>query len=160
MTTTPTACLAWGVLTGFWAVPVTTCWWAAPAPNVLDGGADEDTASYAGSAAAVMVNLGTGTASGGDAEGDTLSGVEHVEGSAHGDTLTGDDNANRLFGLGGVDRLLGGAGNDVLEGGAGADVLDGGADEDTVSYAGSAAAVMVELATGTVSGGDAEGRYG
>ena len=104
-----------------------------------------------------MVNLGTGTASGGDAEGDTLSEVEHVEGSAHGDTLTGDNNANRLFGLGGCRPALGGAGNDVLEGGAGADVLDGGADEDTVSYAGSAAAVMVNLGTGTASGGDAEG---
>ena len=125
--------------------------------DVLEGGLDEDTASYAGSAAAVMVDLATGTVSGGDAEGDTLSGFENLEGSAHGDTLTGDGDANRLSGSGGDDMLEGGAGADVLEGGAGADVLNGGAGADTVSYAGSAVAVMVNLGTGTVSGGDAQG---
>ena len=123
----------------------------------LEGGADEDTASYAGSAAAVTVNLGTDTVSGGDAEGDVLVDIENVEGSAHGDVLTGDGDANRLLGAGGDDTLTGGAGADRLEGGAGADRLEGGADEDTASYAGSAAAVAVNLGTDTVSGGDAEG---
>ena len=116
--------------------------------DVLSGSPGTDTVSYAGSAAAVMVNLATGTGLGGDAQGDTISEVEHVEGSAHGDVLTGDNRANRLFGAGG---------DDTLEGGAGADVLDGGADADTASYAGSAAAVRVNLLTDTVSGGDAQG---
>ena len=114
----------------------------------LDGGPGLDVVSYAGSDAAVTVSLATGTASGGDAEGDEIVGFESVEGSRYGDRLTGDSGGNRLFGVGG---------NDTLDGGAGADRLDGGADVDVVSYAGSDAAVTVSLATGTGSGGDAEG---
>ncbi len=141
----------------------------------LDGGAGEDTLSYAGSDAGVNVNLATGAVSGGDAEGDTISGFEHVVGSAYGDTLVGDDGANRLsggagsdtlfgeggddhlFGGAGADTLSGGAGDDVLEGGAGADTLDGSSGEDTASYAGSDAGVDVSLVTGDGEGGDAEG---
>ena len=41
--------------------------------DTLDGGGGVDTASYATSAAGVTVSLTTGTGSGGDAEGDTLS---------------------------------------------------------------------------------------
>ena len=44
--------------------------------DTIDGGIGSDTASYALSAAGVTVNLGAGTASGGDAAGDTLSGIE------------------------------------------------------------------------------------
>ena len=71
----------------------------------------------------------------------------------------------RIGGIG-ADALNGSAGNDVLEGGAGddtltggdeADILDGGAGSDTVSYASSFSAVRVDLATGTGSGGHAEG---
>ncbi len=123
----------------------------------LDGGAGEDVLSYAGSGAGVNVNLATGAVSGGDAQGDTIAGFEHVLGSAHADTLRGDGGANRLWGGAGDDRLYGGAGDDVLEGGAGADRLDGGAGEDALSYAGSVAGVNVNLATGAVSGGDAQG---
>ena len=44
-----------------------------------------------------------------------------------------------------------------VEGGQGADTLTGGAGNDTVSYAGSAQGVNVNLATNAVSGGDAQG---
>ena len=44
--------------------------------------------------------------------------------------------------------LIGGAGNDLIEGGAGGDALDGGDGTDRVSYAGSNAAVSVNLAIG------------
>ena len=144
--------------------------------DTLDGGAGTDTVSYAGSGAGVRVDLGTaGTVSGGHAAGDTLRSIENVIGSAHNDELRGDNNANalwgragddkleglsgddRLYGEAGADRLYGGGGNDVLEGGAGADVLDGGAGTDTVSYAGSDAPVQVNLGTGAVSGGHADG---
>ena len=84
-------------------------------------------ASYAGSAQAVTVNLGTNTASGGDAAGDTLTSIEDLCGSAHADRLTGDANTN------------------VLEGGAGADVLDGGGGTDWAVYDNSAAGVQVHL---------------
>ena len=53
--------------------------------------------------------------------------VESVEGTAFGDTLTGNSGNNTLMGGGGNDVLSGGGGSDVLEGGAGADILNAGA---------------------------------
>ncbi len=114
----------------------------------LIGGAGEDTASYAGSDAAVNVDLLTGTHGGGHAAGDTLGGVEHLTGSGHGDTLAGDTGDNSIDG---------GGGDDVLIGWSGADTLVGGDGNDLASYAGSDAAVNVDLLTGTYSGGHAAG---
>ena len=71
----------------------------------------------------MTVDLSTGAASGGDAEGDTLQGIENLAGSGLNDTLTGDGEAN---------ILLGGAGDDLLAGGGGADTVDGGAGTDRV----------------------------
>lgn len=45
---------------------------------------------------------------------DTLAGIENLAGSAMNDTLTGDANANVLYGSGGNDRLDGGAGIDTV----------------------------------------------
>ena len=87
----------------------------------------------------MTVNLAAATATGGHADGDVMSGIEGVIGSAYNDVLRGNDEANRL------------------EGGAGADRLDGGAGADWVSYQGSNAGVTVDLRNNTVSGGDAEG---
>ena len=64
--------------------------------DVLDGGQeqeaeswrDSDYAMYELSDAGVTVNLATGEASGGHAEGDTLTGIENVVGSQHADMLT------------------------------------------------------------------------
>ncbi len=132
----------------------------------LDGGEGADRASYEGSAQAVIVNLQTGFAGGGDATGDTLISIENLTGSAFDDTLTGDASNNRIFGGDGFDtlvgndgndRLDGGIGNDTLVGGIGADRLDGGEGADTASYVGSAEAVIVNLATGFAAGGDANG---
>ena len=61
------------------------------------------------------------TVSGGDAAGDTLSGIEQVIGSGFADTLTGDANANTLWGMAGDDVLTGGGGGDTLKGGDGND---------------------------------------
>jgi Ca2+-binding RTX toxin-like protein len=116
--------------------------------DTLIGGLGSDTASYVGSSAAVTVNLATGINTGGHAAGDVFTGIENLTGSAFGDSLTGDAAAN---------SLSGGAGNDILVGGAGADTLDGGANTDTASYAASASAVTVNLATNVNVGGDAEG---
>jgi Ca2+-binding RTX toxin-like protein len=132
----------------------------------IDGGEGEDRAGYLLSGASIAVNLATGTVSGGDAQGDTLTGVEDVEGSQFSDRIAGDANANILFGRfgedtlnggGGADTLLGDSDDDVLTGGAGADRLDGGAGVDRASYAGSSAAVTVNLALGTGLGGQAAG---
>ncbi|MGL4966607.1 MAG: calcium-binding protein, partial [Inquilinus sp.] len=113
----------------------------------INGAAGTDTADYSASAAGVTIGL-TGTGTGGDAQGDTLTGIENLIGSAFADTLTGD---------GGANTLTGGAGNDVLVGGAGADILDGGNGTDTVRYNTSGSAVTVDLGAGTASGGDAQG---
>ena len=79
--------------------------------DALDGGTDTDTASYAGSSAAVTVSLVAGaTNTGGDAEGDTLSNIENLTGSAHDDSLTGNDFGNDLSGGAGADTLNGGRG--------------------------------------------------
>ncbi|MGO1079393.1 hypothetical protein [Inquilinus sp. CA228] len=90
--------------------------------DTLEGGAGTDTASYYSGATGVAVNLGAGTASGGDAAGDMLSGIENLSGSnLGGDILTGNAGANVLQGWGGNDALVGGAGKDTLTGGAGLD---------------------------------------
>ncbi|MHA6263298.1 calcium-binding protein [Arenibacterium sp. CAU 1754] len=129
-----------------------------------DGGADTlngskgiDTASYVTSAAAVTVNLGAGTATGGDATGDVLINIEGVDGSSFNDVLTGDAKGNYLDGKIGDDTLAGGDGDDVLTGGNGADALDGGAGVDRADYGASSDAVTVDLTAGTGLGGEAEG---
>ena len=101
--------------------------------DAIVGGGGIDTVSYRSSALAVGVNLATGLGSGGDAVGDTLTGIENVLGSDQGDTLTGNGGANALTGFAGADTLHGGGGDDVLDGGAGDDTLDGGAGNDTMS---------------------------
>ncbi|MBC6438400.1 MAG: hypothetical protein GDA52_09780 [Rhodobacteraceae bacterium] len=82
--------------------------------DALHGGAGSDTASYAGSSAGVNVNLASGAASGGHAEGDWLVSIENLVGSDHNDHLTGN---------GGANHLDGGAGNDTLTGGSGGDTF-------------------------------------
>ena len=106
--------------------------------NVLDGGLGADTVSYKNSSVAVTVDLGAGTAAGGDAAGDTLTGIESLTGSDFADVLTGDGT------------------NNVIEGGAGGDTLTGGLGSDTLSYAGSDEGVVVDLSAQTVSGGHAQ----
>ena len=148
-----------------------------PGGDVLVGGPGFDAVSYAGSPAGVTVNLTTGQAVGGDAEGDTFPGrqlvtwtdaagvvrsgrvadIEYLDGSEHDDILVGDSGADRLEGRGGDDRLAGRAGDDRLEGEAGADVLSGGEGQDTASYRYSDAGVIVRLHSGQAHGGHAEG---
>ncbi len=94
----------------------------AAGADQLNGGNGIDTVSYASSAVGVTVVMG-GVSSGGDADGDTMSGIEQVLGSFQNDIITGDANANTLWGLGGDDTLTGGVGADVLKGGAGNDTF-------------------------------------
>jgi hypothetical protein len=57
----------------------------------LAGGDGIDTADYATAATGVIVRLWNGTGQNGDAQGDTLSGIEHVAGGAGADSLIGAD---------------------------------------------------------------------
>lgn len=145
----------------------------AAGDDVLDGHGGVDAASYAGATAAVTVSLATpGSQDTGGAGVDTLSNIEGLIGSGHGDTLTGDagDNlldgragndvligaagADALFGRAGADDLQGGDGDDVIEGGTGGDDINGGAGSDTAAYRTAALGVTVSLAaTGAQSTG-------
>ena len=109
------------------------------ADRLNGGGGTRDILDYTYSDAGVTVNLATGVVSGGHAEGDTIGGFENIRGSSHDDTLIGDGGDNEIWG------------------GRDADRLDGGVGTDTLDYEGSDAGVTVNLATGVVSGGHAEG---
>ncbi len=105
----------------------------------LDGGIGMDTADYSASTVAVSVTVNGSANTGGDAAGDTLTGIENLIGSASNDTLIGDANDN------------------ILAGGAGQDSITGGMGSDTVDYSASASGVTINLADGSTAGGDAEG---
>ena len=122
------------------------------------GNSGGDTASYAGSSEGVKVSLVQGAENtGGDAQGDTLTEIENLTGSAQDDTLTGNMVSNRLSGGAGADTLSGGKGDDTLIGGTGRDRLRGGDGDDTADYSESAAGVRVNLQSNTAAGGDATG---
>ena len=124
-----------------------------PGADMLDGGPGSDTASYKSSAVAVLVRLhDPSSVRLGDAQGDTLTGIEHLVGSRHNDILAGDGEDNimkggdgddvlyggpaggddMMYGENGDDRIFGGRGNDTLTGGEGNDTLRGGPGEDTL----------------------------
>ena len=119
--------------------------------DILNGGPGDDTAYYTNSSVGVLVRLHEARAVRfGEAEGDTLTGIEHLVGSDYNDTLAGDGEDNILegrngddvlfggpaggddmmYGGNGDDRIFGGRGNDTLTGGEGNDVLKGGPGED------------------------------
>jgi len=89
--------------------------------DALNGGADTDTASYFTSGTGMQVSLASGLGIGGEAQGDTLTGIENVSGSQGSDSLYGNAAVNLLQGWNGNDILVGRAGKDTLTGGAGAD---------------------------------------
>ena len=91
------------------------------------------------------------------AEGDTLTNVENLTGSAFDDLLVGDDQDNVLDGGAGADIIHGGDGGDRISGGLGPDQLDGGDARDIISYWNSSAGIYIHLGTGGAYGGDAEG---
>ena len=78
----------------------------------------------------MTIDLAVGQGFGGDAEGDTLTGIENVTGSDLTDFLYGDVGSNVLKGRAGRDWLYGGDGQDVIHGGAGDDFIDGGLGDD------------------------------
>ncbi len=104
--------------------------------DFLDGGdgIDEVRYFYDRSGEGIIIDLALGTASGGNATGDTIINVENVIGSIYDDVITGDENDNVLDGFFGRDILNGGAGNDTLIGGFNGDTLTGGDGADTFDF--------------------------
>jgi Ca2+-binding RTX toxin-like protein len=109
----------------------------------LIGGAGIDTLSYASSSAAVLLNLSTSVATGGDATGDTLvsgyageplSSFENIIGSAFNDTVYGTDSNNSMSGGDGNDYFNGYGGADTFIGGNGADTFDDDGFENPGDY--------------------------
>jgi Ca2+-binding RTX toxin-like protein len=108
--------------------------------DVMDGRGGFDFVDFSSSGAPVVIELGTGNATGQGT--DTVLDFEGVIGSTGNDTITG-DSANNV--------LRGNNGNDVLDGRDGDDELDGGFGTDTADF-GNGGAVNVNLANGTATG--------
>jgi serralysin len=128
--------------------------------NVIDGGAGNDTVSYADvsllTLALALGNPATATITVGATGGvtvdlnisgkqdttnsglDTLIGIENVTGSKFNDTLTGDTGKNVLDGGGGSDLLIGGKGDDTF-------IVDGA--DEAVETNGSANGIDTVLAS-------------
>ncbi len=145
---------------------------------IWDGGGN-DTIDASNQTRRVIVNLNPGTFSslGSYNGGDVLNNVsiaancwiENAVGGSAGDTIIGNNLANRLDGRAGndtltggigADILLGGAGNDVLNGGGSSDVLDGGAGYDTAVFSGARASYQISKANGTITLTDLGGSDG
>ncbi len=80
-----------------------------------------------------------------------------TSGTSGDDILVGTTGDDVLVGLGGNDTLTGDGGDDLLIGGSGADELNGGSGNDTVSYDASLTGVVIDIADGSATGGDATG---
>jgi Ca2+-binding RTX toxin-like protein len=107
--------------------------------DLLDGGDGIDSADFRDKSAPVVVTLNGASdaiATVGAVAEDTLRNVERVYGGSAGDTLTGDAQANHLYGY---------LGDDLLKGGPGADSLDGSTGVDTADYSDKTAQVVVTL---------------
>ena len=128
--------------------------------DMLIGGGGTDTATYAGSTAAVIITLvdaGFGSGLGGHAEGDQLSTIENLIGSAFGDLLIGNAALNRLDGGAGDDTFRSGLGGSAAT--SIAEFVIGGDGVDTIDYSASNAAVFARLFSGTTGLGLSQGGH-
>lgn len=123
--------------------------------DTLDGsGGGYDIATYSISGSGVSIDLTDGSAeSGGDAQGDSLVGIEQIDGSEFADQITADDSGMELQGRGGNDTLTGGDGDDYLQGQDGADTLQGGLGNDLILGGDGADVLQGEQGNDTLSGG-------
>ncbi len=115
----------------------------------LEGGTGFDLADYSLSPQGVTIHLlDPALNGGGDAQGDTLVGIEGLIGSPQGDRLSGDHGDNSLDG---------GAGNDTLFANGGSDLYFGGAGWDRLDFAAATSGIRLDLETPALSSGDAAG---
>ena len=127
----------------------------ADQPNLLDGGAGNDTIEISGDLTGqdtivggdgidelrlypsdgrdLTVDMVAGTTSDGVTGAQEFSGIENVTTGEGNDTVTGDAGNNVIATNGGNDSILAGDGNDTLWGGTGNDTLEGGAGADMLN---------------------------
>ncbi|MER2605321.1 MAG: calcium-binding protein, partial [Siculibacillus sp.] len=110
--------------------------------DTIIGGGGIDTVDYSASTVGVDVDLSTGIGVGGLADGDRLTGIADLVGSATA--------ANRLTGNTGVNVLTGGAAGDTIDGRGGLDVIRAGGGADTVVYRGGEASIAGDAGSDTL----------
>jgi len=110
--------------------------------DVIDGGPGYDILSYAGANTSLSIDLAT-------LYGDSVTGIEAVQGSLFGDVVTGTGGDDRIDGNEGNDTINAGAGNDtiLMRNWDGADQVNGGTGSDTVSYEIANTGMAVSLVT-------------
>jgi len=96
-------------------------------------GPGTDILDLRGFGAGVRYNLATGASDNSRLMGDSLHGIDRIDGTRFGDHLMGDTAANTLNGAKGNDILSGSDGNDTINGGHGADTLSGGVGKDVLN---------------------------
>jgi predicted extracellular nuclease len=100
--------------------------------HTVDGGAGSDYFIANSAGETVVIDLNSGTVTGGYADGSTLTSVEMLK-AVRGNFAVefyGSNGVNNFIGTARADTLSGGGGNDKLTGGRGADTLIGGAGAD------------------------------
>lgn len=100
--------------------------------DTLEGGSGSNRLDFTTSGAAVTVDFVAGQATGSAIGLDIFTNFQHASGSRFGDLMLGNDQRNRLYGLGGRDELVGRDGNDDLRGGDGRDEIAGNAGNDFI----------------------------
>jgi len=135
----------------------------------IDGGSGFDQIDFSQSSVGITLVESASTpgrmlGSGGEAQGDIVTSVEHFIGSEHDDVFYGNRNVANVFETNaGDDVLVGGDEGDLFIGGRGADVMRGnrlGAADtggDGASYVFSSSGVLINLELGIGYGGDAQG---
>jgi len=124
---------------------------ASAGSDDIDGGTGSDTLDYSDltgvtGISAQLNGASTVTVTVGGGDNDTVISIENLVGSTGDDVLGGDNNANRLEGLGGSDRFLASAGVDDILGGDGSDTID----YSTLSSASAIAVTLQDTAPTTV----------
>ncbi|MGL4323034.1 MAG: proprotein convertase P-domain-containing protein [Beijerinckiaceae bacterium] len=149
-------------------------WEASRFADVFNGGAGSDTLSYASAStgAGILFYMLAANLNGGDAAGDTYSGLENIKGTAANDRIYMDNNDNAVTGNGGVldtvelyagndryiggngfDYVLGGAGNDTIHVGEGGSLIYGEGDNDTITAAAGSNSLYGGAGLDTITGG-------
>ncbi|RYG92158.1 tandem-95 repeat protein [Loktanella sp. IMCC34160] len=124
------------------------------------GGDDLIDIAYTGDPHGDMVDNGDAIIGGHSGNDDLIlagAGNDTVLAGAGNDTVYGESGNDILSGGAGDNTLYGGTGDDLFVGGEGHDAFAGNAGQDNIDYSASDSAVYVNLATGALSGGDAEG---